>query len=110
MRREIKNSAEAELVADEWNASEDAELHQNEADEDDRPPKGDVAAHEAGLHLDQLLPEFHVSLLNRSISHANASVKGGGRDRRPDNIIGAGFQISSTFSIRVHFGLKICAD
>ena len=42
----------AELVADEWNASEDAELHQNEADEDDRPPKGDVAAHEAGLHLD----------------------------------------------------------
>ena len=48
----IKNSAEAEWVADEWNASEDAELHQNEADEDDRPPKGDVAAHEAGLHLD----------------------------------------------------------
>ena len=40
------------MVADEWNASEDAELHQNEADEDDRPPKGDVAAHEAGLHLD----------------------------------------------------------
>ena len=48
----IKNSAEAEFIADEWNASEDAELHQNEADEDDRPPKGNVAAHEAGLHLD----------------------------------------------------------
>ena len=63
------------MDADEWNASEDAELHQNEADEDDRPPKGDVAAHEAGLHLDQLLPEFHVSLLNTSISYGKKSVK-----------------------------------
>ena len=76
------------MDADEWNASEDAELHQNEADEDDRPPKGDVAAHEAGLHLDQLLPEFHVSLLVKSISYGKADVKGGNRQckQRPETV------------------------